>query len=457
MPLVESFSGIRGIYNDGLDEQVAIRYAYSYLSFIREKYGDKARIAIGMDTRPSGKILKNVVLEALDCDIIDIGIASTPMAEFSVRHYKADGGIIITASHNEPYWNGFKFLDKDGAVLSPKDMETIIKVHSKLKKLSFNADAIRANKARVIKKYDETNKKYSEYVLGFLPKEDKDRIKKAKLRVVLDPNGGTGTIAKPILESLGVRVKGINMEHGIFSRPVEPTESSLIYLTNAVREGKYDFAAGFDCDADRVEIVTGKGIVSGNELLALVADDVLANSKNKTIVVNNATSLAVREIARKHDAKYIETEVGEANVVEAMKKSKAAIGGEGSSSGIIIPSSRCRDGVLTLVYILKIMASRKEGLEKLIAFLPPFCSVKSKITINPKQNDQIMKKLADYYKGKKYKIIKSDTSLKAMPDNNSFIWFRASKTENDTLRIIGDAMTRKKAQELVDEALKITK
>ena len=113
--------------------------------------------------------------------------------------------------------------------------------------------------------------------------------------------------------------------------------------------------------------------------------------------------------------------------------------------------------MLTLVYILKIMASRKEGLEKLIAFLPPFCSVKSKITINPKQNDQIMKKLADYYKGKKYKIIKSDTSLKAMPDNNSFIWFRASKTENDTLRIIGDAMTRKKAQELVDEALKITK
>ena len=126
MPLVESFSGIRGIYDDSLNEQVALRYTYSFILLLNSRYKNKdLRIVIGTDTRPSKDILKNAVIEALDCDIIDIGIATTPMTEFAVRHFKADGGIIITASHNEPYWNGFKFLDKDGAVLRPKDMEKL--------------------------------------------------------------------------------------------------------------------------------------------------------------------------------------------------------------------------------------------------------------------------------------------------------------------------------------------
>ena len=102
MPLIESFSGIRGIYDDGLDEQVAVRYCYAYLSFLRDKYGNNVKIVVGTDTRPSRDILKGAVIEASDCNIIDLGIASTPMVEFGVRYYKADGGIIITASHNEP-------------------------------------------------------------------------------------------------------------------------------------------------------------------------------------------------------------------------------------------------------------------------------------------------------------------------------------------------------------------
>ena len=139
MPLVESFSGIRGIYDDGLNEEIAVRYAYSYLCFLRKKYGNKIKIAVGMDTRPSGRIIKNAILEVLDCDIVDIGIASTPMTEFAVRRCKADGGIIVTASHNEPYWNGFKFLDKNGAVLSQNDVESIINFYSKIKNIK-NSD-----------------------------------------------------------------------------------------------------------------------------------------------------------------------------------------------------------------------------------------------------------------------------------------------------------------------------
>ena len=123
-----------------MNEKVATRYAYSYLSLLKNKHKDKKiKIVIGTDTRVSRDILKNAVIEVLDWDIIDIGIASTPMVEFAVRHFKAHGGIVITASHNEPYWNGFKFLDKDGAVLRPKDMDLVIKKYNKVKTLDNEA------------------------------------------------------------------------------------------------------------------------------------------------------------------------------------------------------------------------------------------------------------------------------------------------------------------------------
>jgi len=448
MGLVESFSGVRGIYGKDMNAQVALRYSYSYLLFLKKKYGSKVKIVIGTDTRFSRDILKGAVIEALDCNIIDLGIASTPMVEFGVRYYKADGGIIITASHNEPYWNGFKFLDNDGSILKPEDMDKVIKYS----KISFNDKKISSNK-NVDKKYEEINKKYIEFVLGFLSKQDKTKIKNSGLKIIIDPNGGTGIIAKQILEKLGVKVLGINMKHGIFNRVIEPNEDSLFYLANKIREKKYDFAAGFDCDADRVEIITKKNLISGNQLLALIADDIL--SKNKTIVVNDATSSMVREIAKKHKAKYYETGVGEANVISKMYKLKAAVGGEASSSGVIIAPSRCRDGILTLVYLLKIIANREKNLNELVKELPEFYNIKSKIECKSKKYLAIKNKLKKHY-SKKGKISKTNSeSLKINLDNSSFVWFRASKTEANVLRVIADAPNKKQAQSIMDEALRI--
>ncbi|MFH1728669.1 MAG: hypothetical protein ABIA04_09655 [Pseudomonadota bacterium] len=467
MQLIESFSGIRGIYDDGLGEKVAARYAYSYLSLLKSKYKNKKlNIVIGTDTRPSKDILKNAVMEALDCDIIDIGISSTPTTEFAVRYFKADGGIIITASHNEPYWNGFKFLDNDGAVLRTKDMEKVIKTYNKIKKLNdenFLSKHIYKNKdskkviiKKIFKKYNEINNAYSDYVLSFISKEDKDKIKNAKLKVIIDPNGGTGIIAKPILEKLNIQVHGINMKHSIFNRVIEPTEDSLLYLSNEVRDKKYDFAAGFDCDADRVEVMTAKGLVSGNHLLALIADDILKNSKNKTIAINDATSLVVREIAKKYNAKYIETQVGEINVVDKMYELNAPIGGEGSSSGVIIPDSRCRDGILTLIYLLKIIANKCKKLEDLVKELPEFYNIKEKVEIKSTEYAKIKKKLIAYYRKKQCNIKDTKSgSLKVFLDDNSFIWFRASKTEANALRVISDAPKKAQSEEIMKEALNL--
>ncbi len=455
MPLVESFSGIRGIYDDGLDEKVALRYTYAYISLLNNKFKNKnLKIVIGTDTRPSKDILKNAVIEALDCDIIDVGIASTPMTEFAVRHFKADGGIIITASHNEPYWNGFKFLDNDGAVLRPKDMDTVIKKYRNIKKINIG----NITKKRITKKYNEINKEYSDYVINFLSKEDKDKIKSSKLKIIIDPNGGTGVIAKTILEKLNVKVHGINMKHGIFNRTVEPNEDSLLYLSNEVKDKNYDFAAGFDCDADRVEIVTSKGLISGNRLLALIADEILKNTKNKVVVVNDATSLIVRETAKKHKAKYIETQVGEINVVDKMYELKAPVGGEGSSSGVIIPPSKCRDGILTIVYLLKTISNNKKSIDKLVNSLPQYYNIKTKINISSKKYNAIKKKLMDHYKKKNCRIKDSKAgSLKVYLNTNEFVWFRVSKTEANIVRIIADSPSKKKAELITKEALNLVK
>ena len=469
MVLVESFSGIRGIYDESMTEKVAARYAYSYLSLLKNKHKSKnLKIVIGTDTRTSRDILKNAVIEALDCDVIDIGIASTPMTEFAVRHFKADGGIIITASHNEPYWNGFKFLDKDGAVLRPKDMEKVIKSYNKIKALNDenflskhiykNKDSKQITIKKIYKKYNEINNAYTNYILNFLSKEDKGKINSSRLKVVIDPNGGTGIIAKNILEKLNIKVHGINMKHGIFNRTIEPNESSLFYLSNLVREKNYDFAAGFDCDADRVEIMTSKSLVSGNHLLALIADNILENAKNKTIVVNDATSSVVKEIAKKHNAKYIETSVGEINVVDKMYELKAPVGGEGSSSGIIIPPSRCRDGILTLVYLLKIIANNKKNINELVKSLPEYYYIKRNIKIDSKKYAKIKENLKIYYIKKNYKIKESGAgSLKIYLNDNEYIWFRVSKTESNILRVIADSPNKKKAEVIMKEALKLIK
>ncbi|MCH8004203.1 MAG: hypothetical protein IH934_06260 [Nanoarchaeota archaeon] len=466
MPLVESFSGIRGIYDDGLNKQVAARYAFSYLSLLKNK-NKNIKIVIGNDTRPSKDILKNAVIEVLDCDIIDLGIASTPMTEFAVRHFKANGGIIITASHNEPYWNGFKFLDKDGAVLRPKDMDWVIKKYNEIKKLdneTFLNKHLYKNKnpgkikiKKIINKYDEINNTYSNYILNFLSKEDKYKIKNSKLKIILDPNGGTGIIAKKILESLNVKVHGINMKYGIFNHIIEPNEDSLLYLTNDVREKKYDFAAGFDCDADRVEVITSKGLVSGNKLLALIADEILSKAKNKIIVVNDATSSVVKEISEKYSAKYIETGVGEINVVDKIYELKAPLGGEGSSSGIIIPPSKCRDGILTLIYLLKIIDNNKKTLDELIKALPEYYNIKRNVNIDSKKYNKIKKKLIDYYRKKQCKIKDSNAKSLKILINNSFVWFRVSRTEANILRIITDSPNKKKAELLMHEALNLVK
>ncbi|MCK5140508.1 MAG: hypothetical protein KAQ85_11750, partial [Thermodesulfovibrionia bacterium] len=314
MALVESFSGIRGIYGKGITDDIGVRYAYAFSSFLREKK-KIIKVVIGRDTRVSGENLRLALIEGMDCDIIDAGVNSTPAIENAVREYKADGGIIITASHNEPEYNGFKFLGSDGAVLRPNEMAIIIeKFHSvkDMDEAEFLENLYKDNKMehvkRVEKRENDALDRYKKFVLGFLDKKDKALIKNSGVKIVIDANGGAGVISKEIFDELGIDVVYLNMNKGIFKRKIEPNEGSLRYLVKVIKENKAEFAAGFDCDADRVEIILENGkLVSGNDILALIVDEILSGVKDaskETVVVNDATSYIVKEIVSKHKGKW---------------------------------------------------------------------------------------------------------------------------------------------------------
>ena len=459
MALVESFSGIRGIYDKDLTESIAAKYAYAYCYFLKNKTKKtNPTIVIGMDTRPSGVKIADAIMGILDCNFIDAGIAPTPAVEFAVRHFNADGGIIITASHNEPYWNGFKFLGNDGAVLNEKEMNLVINNSKTFK------DFHKIQDRKILEKNSETIKKYADFILEITGKENIENIMHSKQKIVLDPNGGAGVIAKKILEQVGVEVIGVNMNYGEFNRLVEPTEDSLIYLKNIIDENKADFAAGFDCDADRVEILMANGqLLSGNYILALVVDEMLSNfknPKNQFVVVNDVTSNAVRDIVQKHGAKLKEAEVGEINVVEEMQKLKAVVGGEGSSGGIIIPPSKCRDGILTLLMVLSIIAKKEKKLEDIIDNFPKYYTLKQKMEFDIKKHNSIKNFIKNHYSKMGFEAKETGGikgGLKIITNKSSFVWFRASRTEGNVFRIVAESNNKKEAENLIEEAVEVFK
>ncbi|MBU0614513.1 MAG: hypothetical protein KJ601_00305 [Nanoarchaeota archaeon] len=441
--LVESFSGIRGIYSKELTDEVVARYGTAYFEFLIRKAGKDPLIVVGTDTRPSALTVKKILLSCFS-KVIDVGYMPTPAIENAVREYHADGGVIITASHNEPEFNGFKFLDKDGAVLRVLDSKALINEYHELccseKEVCWVED-----------KHDDCILLYSNFIRSIVGEIKLD------LDVVIDPNGGTGYVAEDILKGFGVKVISVNSEAGKFAHKVEPNQESLAYLKAVIKENDADLAAGFDCDADRVELVDKEGnVISGQYLLALLVDDVLSSLDNKdvTVVTNDATSGVVKEVVSKYGAKLKEVEVGEINVVDEMLKLNSPIGGEGSSSGGIYPPSRCRDGILTLISVLNIMQEKGKSLNELVSGLPKYHTLREKVSIDPKDHDKIKKKIEAYYSKKGYRIQKTGDitgGLKAYADDKSWVWFRASKTEAGQFRVIADSYSLEKARELLEE------
>ena len=385
MTLIISVSGIRGIVGDGLSPEVACDFGAAFGTHL-----GGGRVVVGRDTRPSGQMIRNAVvagLAACGCDVHDLGVVSTPGVALMVRRLKADGGVVITASHNPQAWNGMKFLSADGWAFPPEIAAQIRDVYET--KAFALTDAVRCGRAE---RESGTHEAHVEAVLKVI---EADRIRRGAFRVVLDSiNGAGGTGGAMLLTALGCDVAHVNAEpNGLFAHTPEPTAENLIGLCEAVREHGAQIGLAQDPDADRLAVVDENGTYIGEEYtLALAARHVLS-ARPGPCAANLSTSRMIDELARQAGGQVVHrTPVGEAHVARAVLENDCVIGGEGNG-GVIDPRVvPVRDSFVAIGLILDLMAATGKTLSQLVDEIPRFTMVKQKF---PCDADKIARVLAE--------------------------------------------------------------
>jgi phosphomannomutase len=428
----------------------------------------KAQLVIGQDTRSSSKEIAEIFRSAFLSQarkIIDVGIAPIPAVELAVRSYGADGGVMITASHCPEEFNGWKLLDKTGAILSPDFLDKIIRLKNKIA-----APKCSQQRGLIVSKHHDLKKRYIAFAKKIIGEKYLVKIKQRHFKLVVDPNGGAVVpLIKQFSGVLGVEAYYLNMELGRFNRKIEPDFESLNYLREIIKEKGADFAVGFDCDGDRAEVILGEDcpysekhgpIVNNQYIFAVLTEEVLSNLKNpqgRIIVTNDCTSYLIKQIAQKYKARVKEVEMGEVKAVNGMFKENSPIAGEGNS-GVIFPPSRCRDGILSLAMLLRHLACQQKTLPEVLSEYPDSFSVRDKFAFPPEKHIQIRENIKKILQKQGIKIQErggKTGTVKALIDDESFIFFRASKTEPGTFRVIGDAPNKNQAKDLLQKGIKI--
>jgi len=403
MTLIKSISGIRGTIggkiNNNLTPLDAVKFAAAYGTWLidRNKTKDKLSIVLGRDARISGKMISSLVsntLVGLGIHVIDLGLSTTPTVEIAVPLEKADGGIIITASHNPKQWNALKLLNEKGEFLNAVEGEKILEI-------AKNDDFIFAqvDDLGVYKKKKGYINIHIDEVLN-LELVDIEAIKLAKFKIVVDAVNSTGGIAIPnLLKKLGVECVELYCDPtGNFPHNPEPLAEHLTEISELVVEENADLGIVVDPDVDRLAFVNEDGSMFGEEYtLVACADYVLSKTPGNT-VSNLSSSRALRDITKKHNGSYQASAVGEVNVVELMKKNNAVIGGEGNG-GIIYPASHYgRDSLVGVALFLTHLAKSKKSCKQLRESYPSYFMSKNKIELTPELDvDLILNKMAEKY------------------------------------------------------------
>ena len=448
MSLIKSISGIRGTIGGKVDENLtpidAVKFAAAYGSWLKGQSGKAhVKVVIGRDARISGEMIQNLVqytLIGLGIDVVNIGLSTTPTVEVAVPMEKADGGIILTASHNPKEWNALKLLNNKGEFVSDQDGKAILKIAQE-NDFSF-ATVDHLGKLIHDNQYIDL---HIEKVLA-LPLVTAEAIQKKKFRVVVDAVNSTGGIAIPrLLERLGVEVVKLYCEpNGHFPHNPEPLKEHLEDICKRVVEEKADFGIVVDPDVDRLAFITDKGEMFGEEYtLVACADYVLGKAKGN-VVSNLSSSRALRDIAQKHGVSYSAAAVGEVNVVTEMKRVEAIIGGEGNG-GIIYPELHYgRDALVGVALFLSLLAERSGSVQQLKESYPAYFMSKNKIQLTEQINpDQILKAMEQKYAHEQTTTI---DGLK-IDFADSWVHLRKSNTE-PIIRIYTEAKSQKEADAL---------
>jgi len=453
MTLIKSISGIRGTIggqtNNNLTPVDAVKFAAAYGTWLKSYSGtDDLKVVIGRDARLSGEMIQNLVvstLVGLGIDVIDLGLSTTPTVEIAVPLEKADGGIILTASHNPKQWNALKLLNEKGEFL---DAEQGAKILALAEKEDFEFAEV--DDLGEIIKNDSYIDIHIDEVLE-LSLVDADTIKKAGFKVVVDGVNSTGGIAIPkLLEELGVEVVKLYCDPtGHFPHNPEPLKEHLGDICKKVVEEKADFGIVVDPDVDRLAFISNDGQMFGEEYtLVACADYVLSKTKGNT-VSNLSSSRALRDVTEKHGGTYEAAAVGEVNVVTKMKENNAIIGGEGNG-GIIYPESHYgRDALVGTALFLMLMAERGGTVAELRASYPSYFMSKKKIELTADLNvDALLEAMHHKYKDEEVSTI--DGVKIDFPEN--WVHLRKSNTE-PIIRIYTEAKSQKEADGLADRII----
>ena len=448
MTLIKSISGIRGTIGgkvgDNLTPVDAVKFASAYGTFLKKNSNkEKLTVVIGRDARISGPMIHNLVqntLVGLGINVIDLGLSTTPTVEIAVPLEKADGGIILTASHNPKQWNALKLLNAKGEFLNGEDGAKILEI--------AEAEAFEFSDVDSLGEVTENNAYidiHIDEVLN-LPLVDADAVAKRKFKVVVDGvNSSGGIIIPKLLEQMGVEVVELYCTpNGHFPHNPEPLKEHLGDICKLVLEEKADFGIVVDPDVDRLAFISNDGEMFGEEYtLVACADYVLSKTPGNT-VSNMSSSRALRDITEKHGGKYQASAVGEVNVVTLMKETNAIIGGEGNG-GIIYPESHYgRDSLVGVALFLTHLASLDITVAQLRASYPQYFMSKNKIELTPQIDvDAILKVMTEKYGNEDITTI--DGVKIDFP--TEWVHLRKSNTE-PIIRIYTEAPTQQEADVL---------
>ncbi len=387
MTLIKSISGIRGTIGgspgEGLTPLDIVKYASAYGTWLKEQsVKNSFYLVVGRDARVSGEMVSSLVsagLSAMGINVDDIGLASTPTVEMAVIDKKADGGIIVTASHNPGEWNALKLLNKHGEFLSEEDGKKIVDIADSEAIIYSGVDSL--GKVRQVEPY---HKQHIQKILE-LPLVDTRAIKLAHFKIVIDCVNSVGAVILPeLLNALGVdEIIQLNCNlNGIFPHDPEPIPENLSEICREVKDQGADLGFVVDPDVDRLAIVNEDGTLFGEEYtLVAVADYVLSNKPGNT-VSNLSSSRALKDLTENYDASYYVSPVGEVNVVKEMKKRNAVIGGEGNG-GVIFPGLHYgRDALVGTALFLTHLAKKGIKCSQLRKSFPDYYISKTKLSID---------------------------------------------------------------------------
>lgn len=449
MTLIKSISGIRGTIGgqtgDNLTPLDVVKFATAYGLWLKKACGkDTPKVVIGRDGRISGEMVRQLVagtLQGLGIDVVDLGLSTTPTVEVAVPMEEADGGIILTASHNPKQWNALKLLNNKGEFISAADGQALLKIAEK-----GNFEYAEVNNLGSYRTDDTYIDKHIEQILA-LELVDVEAIKARKFKVAIDCVNSTGGIALPkLLNALGVEeIVEVNCEpNGLFAHNPEPLPENLTALSSEVKKQNVDLGIAVDPDVDRLCFVNDDGSFFGEEYtLVAIADYVLKNKKGNT-VSNLSSTRALKDVTLKNGGEHFGAAVGEVNVVTMMKEQNAVIGGEGNG-GVIYPELHYgRDAMVGIALFLSHLARFGKSCSVLRSQYPNYYISKNKISLDGEVNvDAILKQIAKKYKNQPVNTI---DGVKIEFDEN-WVHLRKSNTE-PIIRIYAESANETTAETL---------